>query len=120
MRFTADRFDEVTTSTIGARNGRGAARWRSTLRCIVPLNALCALPVPSLTYATRTHATGVDFRVKYLTLGGRRVKLTVWDTAGQERFRTLTSSYYRGAQGIIFGEQQQQHWAQSKPPQQQQ
>ena len=22
--------------------------------------------------------------------------------AGQERFRTLTSSYYRGAQGIIF------------------
>lgn len=24
-----------------------------------------------------------------------------WDTAGQERFRTITSSYYRGAQGII-------------------
>jgi Ras-related protein Rab-18 len=45
---------------------------------------------------------GVDFRVKYLDLGGRRVKLTVWDTAGQERFRTLTSSYYRGAQGIVF------------------
>eukprot|EP00878_Enallax_costatus_P007415 GHUV01007765.1.p1 GENE.GHUV01007765.1~~GHUV01007765.1.p1 ORF type:complete len:204 (+),score=53.89 GHUV01007765.1:173-784(+) len=61
MRFTADRFDEVTTSTIG-----------------------------------------VDFRVKYLTLNGKRVKLAVWDTAGQERFRTLTSSYYRGAQGVIF------------------
>lgn len=25
------------------------------------------------------------------------------DTAGQERFRTITSSYYRGAQGIILG-----------------
>lgn len=24
------------------------------------------------------------------------------DTAGQERFRTLTSSYYRGAQGVIL------------------
>ncbi|KIM87829.1 hypothetical protein PILCRDRAFT_814545 [Piloderma croceum F 1598] len=33
---------------------------------------------------------------------GRKVKLSIWDTAGQERFRTITSSYYRGAQGIIL------------------
>ena len=30
------------------------------------------------------------------------VKVEFWDTAGQERFRTLTSAYYRGAQGIIL------------------
>jgi Ras-related protein Rab-1A len=29
------------------------------------------------------------------------VKLQIWDTAGQERFRTITSAYYRGADGII-------------------
>ncbi|KAK4396412.1 Ras-related protein RABC2a [Sesamum angolense] len=45
---------------------------------------------------------GVDFKIKFLTVGGKRLKLTIWDTAGQERFRTLTSSYYRGAQGIIL------------------
>jgi Ras-related protein Rab-18 len=50
---------------------------------------------------------GVDFKVKVMTVLGpderpKRVKVTIWDTAGQERFRTLTSSYYRGAQGIIM------------------
>jgi Ras-related protein Rab-18 len=45
---------------------------------------------------------GVDFKVKHLELEGKRVKLTIWDTAGQERFRTLTSSYYRGAHACIL------------------
>ncbi|KAJ7970456.1 Ras-related protein like [Quillaja saponaria] len=45
---------------------------------------------------------GVDFKMKLLTVGGKRMKLTIWDTAGQERFGTLISSYYRGAHGIIL------------------
>ncbi|KAF9524807.1 ras family-domain-containing protein [Crepidotus variabilis] len=45
---------------------------------------------------------GVDFRVHKMELKGKKVKLSIWDTAGQERFRTITSSYYRGAQGIIL------------------
>ncbi|EMS64144.1 Ras-related protein RABC1 [Triticum urartu] len=45
---------------------------------------------------------GVDFKVKMVNIAGKKLKLAVWDTAGQERFRTLTSSYYRGAQGIIM------------------
>jgi hypothetical protein len=50
------------------------------------------------TYDEHIQSTiGVDFKVKHATVDSKRVKLTVWDTAGQERFRTLTSSYYRGA-----------------------
>ncbi|KAF9074603.1 ras-domain-containing protein [Rhodocollybia butyracea] len=45
---------------------------------------------------------GVDFRVHKMDVNGKKVKLSIWDTAGQERFRTITSSYYRGAQGIIL------------------
>ncbi|CAL9026659.1 unnamed protein product [Prunus brigantina] len=45
---------------------------------------------------------GVDFKIKLLTVAEKRIKMTIWDTAGQERFRTLTSSYYRNAQGIIL------------------
>ena len=45
---------------------------------------------------------GVDFRFKTLTVDGKIVKLQIWDTAGQERFRTITSAYYRGADGVML------------------
>lgn len=45
---------------------------------------------------------GVDFRFRTVTIDKKTVKLQIWDTAGQERFRTITSAYYRGADGIIM------------------
>ncbi|TIB75258.1 hypothetical protein E3Q18_03131 [Wallemia mellicola] len=54
---------------------------------------------------------GVDFKVKYIQIKDKRYKLSIChsftlaydrDTAGQERFRSLVSSYYRGAQGVIL------------------
>lgn len=45
---------------------------------------------------------GVDFKIKTIEIDDKIIKLQIWDTAGQERFRTITSSYYRGAQGIII------------------
>ncbi|XP_050340656.1 ras-related protein Rab-18-like [Bactrocera neohumeralis] len=51
---------------------------------------------------------GIDFRVKKVEvldahLGQRKqLSMQLWDTAGQERFRTLTSSYYRGANAVVL------------------
>jgi len=45
---------------------------------------------------------GIDFKIKNIDIEGKRVKLQIWDTAGQERFRTITTSYFRGAQGIVL------------------
>mmetsp|Transcript_14358 Transcript_14358/g.22446 ORF Transcript_14358/g.22446 Transcript_14358/m.22446 type:complete len:352 (-) Transcript_14358:187-1242(-) len=45
---------------------------------------------------------GVDFRFRTLTIDNDLVKLQIWDTAGQERFRTITSAYYRGSDGVIL------------------
>ena len=45
---------------------------------------------------------GLDFRVKVMELAGYSVKISIWDTAGQERFKNISSSYYRGAQGVVL------------------
>jgi Ras-related protein Rab-18 len=45
---------------------------------------------------------GVDLRVKMVQVNDQDVRCILWDTAGQERFRTLTSAYYRGAQGVVL------------------
>lgn len=60
------------------------------------------LSFTSETFEELNPTIGVDFKTKYVNHGGKNLKLAIWDTAGQERFRTLTSSYYRGAQGIIM------------------
>jgi Ras-related protein Rab-2A len=45
---------------------------------------------------------GVEFGARMITIDNKQIKLQIWDTAGQERFRTITSAYYRGADGIIM------------------
>lgn len=50
----------------------------------------------------RNLLTGIDFKIKTVELRGKKIKLQIWDTAGQERFHTITTSYYRGAMGIML------------------
>ena len=89
LRFADDTFDDHLQSTIGV--------YGSVLRL-----ATAVWLRGRKADAHRAH-TGVDFKLKWMELRGKKVKLTIWDTAGQERFRTLTSSYYRGAHAIVFG-----------------
>lgn len=45
---------------------------------------------------------GIDFKFKTLIVRGEAYRLTLFDTAGQERFRTLSTSFYRGAHGVLL------------------
>ena len=54
------------------------------------------------TFRTKHISTiGVDFKIVNVKIGDTCVKLQIWDTAGQDRFRTISSTYYRGAHGAI-------------------
>eukprot|EP01124_Arcella_intermedia_P023692 TRINITY_DN3817_c0_g1_i1.p1 TRINITY_DN3817_c0_g1~~TRINITY_DN3817_c0_g1_i1.p1 ORF type:complete len:143 (+),score=32.08 TRINITY_DN3817_c0_g1_i1:235-663(+) len=48
------------------------------------------------------NTVGIDFKEKLMECKGHLIKLQIWDTAGQERFRSITHSYFRGAQGYIL------------------
>ena len=45
---------------------------------------------------------GVDYKHKNVIINTVPIKMSIWDTAGQEKFRTVTSTYYKGAHGICF------------------
>ena len=43
----------------------------------------------------------IDFKMKIYEVNGVKLKMQIWDTAGQERFNTLTSNFFKTAQGIV-------------------
>jgi len=46
---------------------------------------------------------GVEFGSRIVALdNSSKGKLQIWDTAGQESFRSITRSYYRGAEGALL------------------
>lgn len=55
------------------------------------------------TFSPNLHTTvGVNFKSKKLAYKNEILQVQVWDTAGQEQFHKITTSYYRGAQGIML------------------
>ncbi|NWF96859.1 MAG: GTP-binding protein [Candidatus Thorarchaeota archaeon] len=45
---------------------------------------------------------GADFAVKKMVLeGGHEVSIQIWDLAGQEHFKSVRSTFYKGAQGAL-------------------
>lgn len=45
---------------------------------------------------------GIDFVTKIIDVSGNKIRLQIWDTAGQERFRSITTSYFKGADIVII------------------
>ena len=48
-----------------------------------------------------TGTFGTDYKQFLIKIADRTVKLQLWDTPGRERFRTISSAYFRGADGIF-------------------
>lgn len=84
IRYCDDQFDsESATATIGVD-----VKVRCNLRACLE--------------ALRRHTANHFPQVKRLSIRGKSYRINIHDTAGQERFRALSTSYYRGAHGIIL------------------
>ena len=53
-------------------------------------------------YDNHIATIGVDFKIKNIQLENSLIKLQIWDTAGSSRYDALTTSYYRGADGVVL------------------
>jgi len=45
---------------------------------------------------------GVEYMTKNFQVSGSSIKTQIWDTAGQERYKSVTSSLYKGAHGVLI------------------
>ena len=55
------------------------------------------------TFTEHTQPTiGVDYKHANVKVQDKMLRLVIWDTAGQDKYRTLTSSYYKGAHAMCL------------------
>ena len=79
-----------------------------TIKLLILGDSNVGKTVTTLTYTenifddTQVPTIGIDLKEKTLILNKYKINLQIWDTAGQERFRSLTKSFYRDVNGIIF------------------
>ena len=45
---------------------------------------------------------GVEYKSKKVNINGNIINLQIWDTAGQERYKSITTNFLKGADGVLF------------------
>ena len=51
---------------------------------------------------TSKSTVGVELATKVEQYNNKKIKIQIWDTAGQERYKSITSTYYKGAKGAFI------------------
>ena len=45
---------------------------------------------------------GVEYKSKKVKINDNIINLQIWDTAGQERYKSITTSFLKGADGVLY------------------
>ena len=45
---------------------------------------------------------GCDFKMHFITIDDKKIRMKIWDTAGQERFNSIQNQYYKNVDGVLL------------------
>lgn len=103
-----NKFTQIEQITLGSSNNSNKHDYDYLFKFIVIGDSYTGKSALVMRFADDTFTDsyistiGIDFKIRIIESNNKFIKLQIWDCAGQERFRSIVTSYYKGANSVVI------------------